>query len=371
MNSAGERAAQRLRRYGGVRRAGVACAMVGVLAGMSACGPPEHEQHTVLKISDGFSATHPIGKGGAQLFREILESEGPGVGLDIEYFANGQLGKPRDLPAVLRTGVAQISVITPSHVGAQLPLSNVGDLPGFTDDACVGGDATLEVMQPGSTLFEAELAPRDIRPLWVAFLPGYEAMSGDFPIDSPDVLNGKVLRSTGGALDRVVDESGAAGVAMPLQEMYEAISRGTVEGTFASPLSITPYQLEEVIGYSTRGAQLGSVAVTYSISNRVWHDLTDEQRAVVSSAAEKAQEAVCVELNESMNESFDAMRDSGTQFTEVTEEGRRAWQKIADPVREKWVSDLESVGLPAQAVLDDFTKALERAEAAHGGRNND
>lgn len=372
MRSPEERsAARRTQRGGRILRAGASCALVGVLAAVSACAPAHEEGHTVIRIADGFSATHPIGKNGAQNFVETLEQKGPEVGLDIEYFANGQLGKPRDLPAVLRTGIAQISVVTPSHVGAHLPLSNVGDLPGFTNDACVGGDAMLEVMQPGTTLYESELAPRDIRPLWIAFLPGYEAMSGSFPIDSPEVLDGKVLRSTGGALDRVVEESGAAGVAMPLQDMYEAISRGTVEGTFASPLSVTPYRLEEVIGYATEGAQLGSVAVTYSVSNEVWSDLNEDQREVISDAARVAQEEVCAGLNSSMEESLAAMREAGTQFHVVTEEERPQWQKVAEPVREKWVADLESVGLPARAVLDEFTQALARAEAKHGGPDHD
>lgn len=325
---------------------------------------------TTFRVADSFAATHPIGRSGTADFMRILEDEGPAADMEIEYFASGQLGKQQDMPAVLRTGIAEIAAVSPAYVGTQLPLANVGDLPGFTQDACVGGDAVLEIMQPGSTLFEAELAPQDVRPLWVAYIPGYEAMSGAFAVNGIDDLNGKIMRSTGGAADRVVDEVGAAGVSMPLGDMYEAISRGTVEGTLASPLSITPYSLEEVIDYSTDGARLGSFTVTYSVSNSVWHEMTPAQRDVLTDASEAAQASVCREINRSMDESKQAMRDGGVQMHEVTDAETPEWEALYEPVRESWVEDLESIGLPARQVLDDFTSALARAEAEHGSERS-
>lgn len=354
-----------------VARASIAGALGTVLVLVTGCSDPTRESgDLVVKIGDSFAATHPIGRSGTDIFMETLKSKGPDAGMEIEYFASGQLGKQRDMPAVLRTGIAQIAAISPAYVGTQLPLSNVGDLPGFTQDPCIGGDAVLEIMQPGTTLFESELAPQDVRPLWVAYIPGYEAMSGAFPVDSVEALHGKIMRSTGGAADRVVDQSGAAGVSMPLGDLYEAISRGTVEGTLASPISITPYSLEEVIAYSTDGARLGSFTVTYSVSNSVWNEMTSDQQEVLTDASERAQVAVCEELTRSMEASKQAMRDSGVQMIEVTDAHRPEWEALAEPVRESWVNDLESIGLPARQVLEDFNSALERAEAKHGGERS-
>lgn len=351
-----------------VFRASVAGAVGAALVLVTGCSAPtEDAERLEIKIGDSFAATHPIGRSGTAIFLETLEDKGPDAGMEIEYYASGQVGKQRDMPAVLRTGVAQIAAISPAYVGTQLPLSNVGDLPGFTQDPCVGGDAMLEIMQPGTALFEAELAPQDVRPLWVAYIPGYEAMSGGFPVDSVEALRGRIMRSTGGAADRVVDEAGAAGVSMPLGDMYEAISRGTVEGTLASPISITPYSLEEVITYSTDGARLGSFTVTYSVSNAVWNEMTPSQQGVLAEASELAQVAVCEELTRSLDESKKAMRDSGVRMIEVPDAERAEWEALAEPVREAWVNDLESIGLPARQVLRDFNDALERAEADHGG----
>lgn len=349
----------------------VATGLAAALA-LSACsGSADSDPgHMELRIADSFALTHPIGRSGTTDFMEILNEKGPDVGFEVEYFDSGQLSKQRDMPAVLRTGVAQIGAVSPAYVGTQLPLSNVGDLPGFTQDSCVGADAVLEIMQPGTTLFETELAPQDLRPLWVAFLPGYEAMSAAFPVESVDALHGKIMRSTGGAADRVVDAAGAAGVSMPLGDLYEALSRRTVEGTLASPLSITPYSLEEVIEYSTDGANLGSFTATYSVSNSAWAAMTPEQQELLMEASTVAQHSVCNEINRTMDESKQAMRDAGVQMFEISDADRPEWEALAAPVRESWVTDLESINLPAQKVLDDFTAALARAEAEHGSERS-
>ncbi|WP_024792928.1 TRAP transporter substrate-binding protein [Tomitella biformata] len=359
----------RVRPRGKLLKAGVSALLVGSVTAIAGCTATttNADGDTVLKVADSFAATHPIGRSGTKVFLDILETEGPVANLQIEHFASGQLGKQRDMPALLRTGVAQIAAVSPAYVGTQLPLSNVGDLPGFTQDSCAGADAVREIMQPGSTLFEAELLRQDIHPLWVAFIPGYEAMSGDFPIESVADLHGKIMRSTGGAADRVVDVAGAAGVSMPLGDLYESISRGTVEGTLASPLSVTPYKLEEVLRYSTDGAQLGSFTATYSMSHSEWLSMTDGQRALMTKASDAAQSAVCVEINQAMETSKVAMREAGVQMSEVKDTDRAAWAAIYGTVQQEWTRDLESMGLPAQQVLDEFSDALARAEDQHGG----
>lgn len=338
---------------------------------VTACGSPgvthNADGQVVLTMADSFSTTHPIGRSGTKLFREILRTEGSDVGLELRYFASGQLGTQSDMPALLRTGVAQIAAVSPAYVSSQLPLSNVGDLPGFTEDSCVGADAMRSLMQPGTTLFETELKKNDVHPLWVAFIPAYEAMSGDFPIHVAADLQGKIIRSTGGVADRVVDASGAAGVSMPLGDLYEAISRNTVQGTLASPMSVTPYKLEEVLHYSTEGASLGSFTATYSISQHVWEELSAKQQAFLTHAADRAQKSTCEELNRAVAESKQQMRDAGVQFDPVTEQHRHAWDAITEQVQNSWVHDLSSTGLPARKVLNEAKAAFAAAEKRQAG----
>lgn len=355
------------------RRRGATAALAVALASGVLAGCGQVEPHTaedgivVLRIGDSFPASHPIDVGGVIPFREYLEHHGPAVGLDVEYFANGQMGEQGDMPALLRKGVVDLAPVSPAYVGTELPLSNVGDLPGLVPDACVGADAVLDAMQPGKTLFKEELEPHGVRPLWVALVPDYEILGTKRPIERPEQASGRLLRSTGGVADRVVDHVGASGVSMPLGELFEAISRDTVDGTVASPVSIASYKLGEVLDFATIGAQLGSFTVTFSVSEGIWQQLTPEQQRVLREAAEVAQRGVCRSLTEAGETAVEEMRGQGVELIEIGPKQRPAWDAVAEPVQQSWAADLESIGLPGRRVLAEFEQSLAEAQQARQG----
>lgn len=325
----------------------------------SACSSPADSQdNVVLRFADGHSATHPIPANGTKIFLEQIEENGPAVGLEIEYYPGQQLGKFADAPTMLATGITDIAAIAPAYLSASMPLASVSDLPGYTTDACVGARASTRTLAEGSTLRETEYDDMGLHPIWSAFFGGYELMTSDVA-DDPHSQAGAILRSPGGAVDRVVHELGAAGVSMPLGEMYEAIERGTVEGTVASPMSMAPYGLSEVLQHSTIGADLGSVTVVYAVSETTWESLNDEQREVITGAAKKAEDNLCEAVNDYLPKSRTEMEEDGTTLNYLTPEQQEQWNtEITIPARESWQNDLSSMGLPAAAVLAEWESAI-------------
>ncbi|MFD4351214.1 TRAP transporter substrate-binding protein DctP [Nocardia sp. NPDC058518] len=298
-------------------------------------------------------------KNGSLVFVEELAKNGPAVGIDLEFFPSAQLGKLQDVPTMLSSGIADISGVVPAYLSSLIPMSSVFDLPGSTEDSCAGARAVSRSVAEGTVLREKEVDKLGIVPLWSVFLQGYELMTtGDEPVMDPAEEKGAILRSPGGAVDRVVDEMGAAGVGMPLGEMYEALSRGTVDGTVASPISMAPYKLSEVLSQSTIGANLGAVTVLYSMSEETWNALNAEQRRVVQQAAAAAELSVCQSLNTLLVQSRDAMAKDGTNLNVLTPEQQQVWSALGAPARASWQSDLDSMGLPATEVLMDWERVL-------------
>ncbi|KWX56502.1 hypothetical protein ASJ79_14355 [Mycobacterium sp. NAZ190054] len=325
-----------------------------------ALGAEPASRGTVLRVGGYFSESHPVRAGGVEPFLEILRAEGPGVGLDVRYYGGGQLADLTTMPEAMRNGLVQLGPIAPSNVETEFQMSTVADLPGLVTESCTGADALLNLVEPGGILFEKEFQPGGIRPLWIAMLQGFEALTSGTPVHTPDDLRGLALRSPGGAGDRVVRRAGAAGVSIPLNEVYQGVLQGTVEGTLASPTSIAAYKLWEVLGYSTENAHLGAAAITYNIAEDTWQELNDGQRAVVQKAAAAAQASVCQAVNKSISDNKQKMRDAGVVFHTVTEADRAAWEGLAVPVRQEWVTDLESSGHPAAGeVLAEYVAALE------------
>jgi TRAP-type C4-dicarboxylate transport system substrate-binding protein len=337
----------------------------------SACSTEERDggKDNPLQMADGWSLTHPFGVGGTTPFLDSLKESG----VNVDYYSAGQMGKPQDLPYMLRNNTVDISIAAPSYNSSAFPLSSVGDLPGFGGDACTIGYAMTELGQPGNILYDEELKDMHFRPLWTSTMTSYEVMTAHRKVTTPQDAAGTILRSPGGSLDRVVNHLDAAGVSMPTDDFYEAISRSTVEGTVTSPLSVTPYGLQDVLTDSTVGAELGSISVYYGINTDTWDRLSTEQQDAVTRAADVAQQSVCTKLNEEKDAAYKTMADDGVTLHDVSGDAA-TWRRVTDPVQDEWVDTAEKAGLPARQTLKDFRAAMERnshrSTDRHAGPND-
>lgn len=316
-------------------------------------------EDVTLVMADSFPQTHPLALGGTNEMIETLQSdEAKALGIDLEYYANGQLGDQKDMVSILRSGVADIAPVSPAYVGPELQLSNIGDLPGYVGNAHAGASAIMDLLDDDGILYRTEWEPRGIRALWAASIPHYEAMTANKQVTQPSDMTGATIRSTGGAADRAVDFVGAAGVSMPLGEMYEAISRGTVDGTLASPVSVASYRLGEVLDYSTNGARLGAFTVTYAVSIDTWDQLNDRQREFITQASQTAQKGAATQVEKAQIKGLNQMKDEGVEFHDVTDAERGMWNTMVEPVIDGWSHDLEERGLPAAEVVEDYETAI-------------
>ncbi|MGP9723208.1 TRAP transporter substrate-binding protein DctP [Corynebacterium sp. AOP40-9SA-29] len=339
-----------------------AVAAVTLLASGTACTPEVRDGTATnpLKMADGWALTHPFGVGGTTPFLDALGESG----VEVDYFASGQMGAVQDLPDTLRGGIVDLGIVSPSYNSSEFPLSSVGDLPGFGSDACAIGYSMMELGAPGNILYDEELEDMKFRPLWASTVPSYEVMTSGVEVTSPEDAAGLVLRSPGGSLDRVVDGLDAAGVSMPTGDFYEAISRSTVEGTVTGPVSVTPYGLEDVLTDTTVGAELGSITVFYGINTDAWERLSTDQQQAVIAAAEIAQRSVCDELNNANAEAYQTMEDAGVTLHDISPQ-RDEWRRATEPVVENWVETAEAAGLPGRRVLDAFTTAMDHYSNHH------
>ncbi|MEE4023671.1 TRAP transporter substrate-binding protein DctP [Gordonia sp. PKS22-38] len=336
----------------------VVVGLVAIALALAGCSRETPSDTVTLTFADGFSATHPIGKGGAQPFLTYLQEHGPSVGLEIDYFAAGQLGTAKDALHLLRSGAVDLAPVIPAYLANELPMSSVGELPGLVENTCAATGALMPMVRPGGILYEQEIERQEALPLWGIAIPGYEIFTSDRRIARPADLGGMLIRSFGGVGDRVVAGLGAAPVQISGPDLYEAVARKTVAGALLTTISVAPYGLEDVLGYSTSGANLSSTTVLYSTSQQAWEELDSEQRNVLMEASRVAQQSGCDTLTKVSKEAMDDMAAGGIEITEVAE-NEQAWDDALEPVRERWVDDLTSVGMPAGDVLDEFQRRLD------------
>ncbi|GAA2100699.1 MULTISPECIES: TRAP transporter substrate-binding protein DctP [Brevibacterium] len=335
-----------------------AAAAVAVLSGCAGSGPGA----APLTLADSYATTHMFARYGVEGFLEDVAAQGPGE-TEIDYFPSGQLGGPRDIADLTQAGAIDIAPAAPAYLSDQLPLSSVTDLPGLAEDSCTASAAFWDLLDEDGILYREEYEPRGLRPLWVAVIPSYEIMTVSTPVRKPADLDGLTIRSSGGAMDTNVEGLGGAPVSMPAADAYEALSRHTVDGISFPYASVTPYRLEEVLGYSTKGLNAGSFAIPYVIAEDAWQQLPAEQQERIRTAGEQASDRLCAGIEEENPASEQLMRDAGVEFTELTPEEQEEFAARLDPLRAEWADAMDAAGRPGTEVLTAYESAVQAHSA--------
>lgn len=346
-----KRSASLLQRTGGVLAVGA------ILSPLVACNTAaDEEEEFTLSLSDWIPPSYPFSADGAEHFMESVEEKSEGA-ITFDHYPTEQLGSAADLPDLLESGATDITSIGPAYVPSDYPLTSVSNLPGLGGESCHVSAAIMELLSPGGGLYEREFEPKGLRPLFVGISTRYEVFTRDRQVSMPEDLQGLQLRSGGGAQDRAVRELGAAPVAMTASEMYEAIQRGTVDGTAVNAISVLPYNLQEVVDYGTIGAPMGNFTAIYTMRNDVFEELPEDLQEIVLESAAKANQNVCEAIEQQNEEANEILLEEGTELYELTDDELAEWLERVEPAVTQWVEDLDGAD-----ILDEYEAALEAHE---------
>lgn len=314
--------------------------MAGCLAAVTAlvtgCAPAPNEPGAgaprTLVVADSYPTSHPASRDGIVHFTERV-TELTGGALDFEYYPSEQLGKATDYVKLVADGAVDIGVVSPPYLSDKLPLAGVGDLPGLSGDSCTTARAVAELTRKGGLLYEEEFAPRGLRPLFAGVVPQYEMFTNG-PLTDPAQAAGLLTRSPGGVVDQTLNHLGATPVSIAGPEVYEAMSRGTVDAMTLPPMSAVPYRLDEVASHATEGAPLGGFTLTFSISESLWQELPPEHREAMTVAGAETVQHLCAAMTTETEEARADLEAGGMTFTTLTGEQQARWQQEVATVRE-------------------------------------
>src|SRR5690606_34681662 len=129
--------------------------------------------------------------------------------------------------------------------------------------------------------------------MFTLVLPPYQVFTGGKPLTNVKSIEGLKLRTAGGAMDATVRKFGGVPVRMAAPELYESLSRGTVDGMLFPYASLISYDLPGITKYGTTGENFGSAVLTYVISENRWKKLSPEAQKAMAEAGQKTTERAC------------------------------------------------------------------------------
>ena len=116
---------------------------------------------------------------------------------------------------------------------------------------------------------------------------GAYAIIGTAPMTTAEELAGKKIRAASGAWSRWAAANGAVGVSLPGNEIFEAMSQGTIDGAFNAPSELTSIRLIDVATDITVNMPGGTVhgLDVMSVNRDFWRSLSDDERRAYMDAA--------------------------------------------------------------------------------------
>ena len=257
-------------------------------------------------------------------FRDALQEE-LGDAVAIEYFDGGTLGDEIVHMEMVRTG--QLDVIPIGSDAVQLDAKwAVFDMPFLIPDR----DTASRILDGdiGEQLAASMRESADLQVLGFGEIGFRNITNNVRPVVTPSDLQGLKLRVPGSKTRILAFETlGATPVTMNIGELYLALQQGTVDGQ-ENPLgNIKAFSWHEVQDYLSLSSHVYT-PITLVMNGARWDGLSDEQKAAVQRAAEKA-----VAHSREYGANNDAtLLEELSQSMEVNEIDLPAFQEAAKPI---------------------------------------
>lgn len=316
------------------------------------------EDKIVLKLADSLPAGHVIHEMVAKPFMEIVTKATNGQ-VTFQHFPSEQLGKAKDMAQLTALGVMDLAYIVPSYSSDKFPMTAVGELPGIFETECQGSLAFYKVSHNGGVLETKEFQPNGLRPLVTIALPAYQIQLGTSRVvKSAEDLKGLKVRTTGGAMDLMMRSIGGIPVRMAAPEIYESLTRGTLDGLIFSYQSSVSYEFGKMLKSGTEGQNFGTAIFTYSMGENKFKSLPPNIQKVLVEAGEQTTREGCKRFEDGEKAATEKIKSQGMKVIEFGPDDKKVFDAAFKTVAEDWVKDLDKRGKPGTETFKAFTDAL-------------
>jgi TRAP-type C4-dicarboxylate transport system substrate-binding protein len=323
-----------------------------------AATPAIAQDKITLRLAESLPQGHVIHELVAKPLMELVTKATDGQVI-FQHYPAEQLGKAKDMAQLTAVGVADISYIVPSYSSDKFPLTAVAELPGIFDTECQGSLAFYKISHNGGILETKEFGPNQLRPLVTIALPAYQLqLSTSRDMKTAKDIEGLKVRTTGGAMDLMMRSIGGVPVRMAAPEIYESLTRGTLDGVIFSYQSSVSYDFGKLLKSGTEGLNFGTAIFTYSMGETKFKSLPANVQKALVEAGEQVTREGCKRFEDGEKAATEKIKSQGMKIINFSDEDKKQFDVAFKAVAEDWVKDINKRGKPGTEVFKAFTDAL-------------
>jgi TRAP-type C4-dicarboxylate transport system substrate-binding protein len=239
-----------------------------------------------------------------------------------------------------------------------MPLSVVPELPLNYTGSCMATLAYWNLAKPGGMLDKKEFAPNGVRLLFTIVLPPYQVVTRK-PFSNLKDIEGMKIRASGSAKELLLKKLKAVPVLMPTPEVYESLSRGTIDGVLFPFNSLAPYDIDKLSKTGTIGENFGSFVANWVISEKRFQSLPPAMQKDLSAMGEEFTKRVCAQVEKDEAGDIEKIKAAGVKLTPLSATDKAALTAVAGEVATEWGQNLDRRGKTGTEVLNAFKAGLK------------
>jgi len=299
---------------------------------LAACG---RSGSRPLLSSDTHPPDYPTVRA-VEYMANLLREESGGR-LDIRIYSGGQLGSERDTLEITSFGGLDLNRVNLAPLNSIEPLTTIPSLP-FLFRTTEHLRATLDG-EVGEAILES-LVPHHLVGLCYYDSGERSFYNTKHPIRTPEDMHGMKIRVQNSDLYvAMIKALGADATPMALGEVYQSLVQGVIDGAENNwPSYESGRHFEVAPHYSLTRHVMAPEILVMSLSR--WQKLSDEDKALVKSAAKRSVPYMRDLWDERVDGARTRLIAAGVQVNEVDD--LSVFQEFMEPVWERFVvSDLE------------------------------
>ncbi len=274
----------------------------------------------------------------------------------VTFFPGGALGKAPDHYALAEKGIADIVYILHDYTPGRFPMTSVFELPFMTPSATKTSRAMWRTYE---NFPEFQREYKKVKVLALFCHPGGDFHTVKKPITSIADFEGMKIRTANPFVTQALKSFGAIPVTIPITETYTALERGVVDGTVVPWEGLGIFKLDDLTKYATL-ADFYTMTMAVLMNKRKWDSLPDDVKMIMTEHSGLAMSLACGKAYDDTDEPFKKRALSkGIQVIELPPAEKKKLEDLTIPLRNEWIRDMESRGLPGRAVLEAALQFLE------------
>ena len=258
-------------------------------------------------------------------------------------------------------GIADVGLISIAFEAPKFPLQNITYFTPFGSADIKLVVSTIAALQQRIPAMGDAWKKNGLEYLGGIALDNYQILT-KFPLKSVEDLQGKKISAPGPAANWVRG-TGAVSVAGTMNTYYEDIKSGVSDGVVVFMTGAQAGKLQEVAPYITKvnfGAQY-SGAMVFNKSR--FDKLPPAVQKALRDAGEIWSSEYAKLQTAAVGTAMQKMIDGGAKVSELTAAERKRWADALAPVGKIWAKELDSKGLPADKVLNEYIADLKKGGA--------